>query len=73
MNRLNGNLCLKVELDRIIGGPNGRILGSIRHHCKYLDVSEIFSLVSVEKDIGKILTAAQSAKKKKKKSLVIKH
>ena len=30
-------------------------------------------LTSVEKDIGKILTNAQSAKKKKKTSLVIKH
>ena len=47
------NLCLKVELDRIIGGPNGRILGPIGHNWKYMDVSEIFPLVSCLFDVGR--------------------
>ena len=60
---------MNFDLYRIIGGTNGRILGSICYHWKDMDVSEIFHwfqvfLTSVEKDIGKILTDAQSAKKK---------
>ena len=47
------NLCLKVDLDRIIGGPNGRILGSIRHHWKDMDVSEMFPLVSGLFNVGR--------------------
>ena len=39
---------------------------------KFFHYFQVFS-TSVEKDIGKILTDAQSAKKKKKTSLVIKH
>ena len=46
------NFCLKVDLDRIIGRPNGRILGSIGHHWKDMDVSENFPLVSGLFDIG---------------------
>ena len=46
LNRLNVNFCLKVDLDRIIGGPNGWILGSVCHHWKDMDVSEILPLVS---------------------------
>ena len=71
------NLCLKVDLDRIIGGHNGRILGqfdiigNIWMLVKFFHWFQVFS-TSVEKDIGKILTDAQSAKKKKT-SLVIKH
>ena len=65
------NLCLKVDLDRIIGGLNGRILGPIVHHWKYMDVRKFFHWfqvfsTSVEKDIRKILNDAQSAKKKKR-------
>ena len=47
------DLCLKVDLDRIIGGPNGRILGSILHHWKDMDVSENFPLVLGLFDVGK--------------------
>ena len=39
---------------------------------KFFHWFQVF-LTSVEKDIGKILTDVQSAKKKKKTSLVIKH
>ena len=39
---------------------------------KFFHWFQVFSM-SVEKDIGKILTDAQSAKKKTKTSLVIKH
>ena len=47
------NLCLKVDLERIIGGPNGRILGPIGHHWKDMDVSEIFPLVSGLFEVGR--------------------
>ena len=47
------NFCLKVELDRIIGGPNGRNLGTIGHHWKDMDVSEIFPLVLGLFDVGR--------------------
>ena len=53
LNRLNVNFCLKVDLDRIIGGPNGRILGPIGNHWKDMDVSEIFPLVSGLFDVGR--------------------
>ena len=64
------NFCLKVDLDRIIGGPNGGILGQfyifgkIWMLVKYFHWFQVFS-TSVEKDICKILTDAQSEKKKK--------
>ena len=47
------NFCLKVDLDRIIEGPNGCILGPIWHHWKYMDVSEMFPLVSGLFDVGR--------------------
>ena len=46
------NFYFKVDLDRTIGGPNGRILGPIPHHWKDMDVSEIFPLVSCLFDFG---------------------
>ena len=71
------NLCLNFNLYRIIGGPNGRILGQFDNIGKIWMLVKLCHwfqvfLTSVEKDIGKILTDAQSAKKKKS-SLVIKH
>ena len=47
------NLCLKVDLDRIIGGHNIRILGPILHNWKDMDVSEILPLVSSLFDVGR--------------------
>ena len=48
------------------------IIGNIWMLVKIFHWFQVF-LTSVEKDICKILTDAQSAKKKKKTSLVIKH
>ena len=42
-----------VELDRIIEGLNGRILGPILYHWKDMDVSEIFPLVSGLFDVSR--------------------
>ena len=47
------NFCLNFDLYRIIGGTNGRILGSICYHWKDMDVSEILPLVSGLFDVGR--------------------
>ena len=46
------NFCSEVDLDRIIGGSNGRILGPI-FHWKDMDVSEILPLVLGLFDVGR--------------------
>ena len=47
------NFCLNFDLYIIIGGPNGRILGSNGYHWKDMDVSEILPLVSGLFDVGR--------------------